>query len=76
MGQVTITLNGRTYSLACPDDEEERLHRLAAYVRGKLDELVEEFGQIGHERLMLMAALLIADEVLEREVGRERAEPE
>lgn len=63
MGQVTITLNGRTYSLACPDSEEERLHELVDHVRGKMDHLIGEFGQIGQDRLLLMSALLIADDL-------------
>lgn len=65
MGQVTITLNGRTYRLSCPDDEEERLNQLVEHVRGKIDQLASEFGQIGNERLMLMSALMIADELFD-----------
>ncbi|MCL4767891.1 MAG: cell division protein ZapA [Hyphomicrobiaceae bacterium] len=65
MGQVTVTLNGRTYRLRCEDGEEQRLFALAEHVRGKLDVLVKEFGQIGDDRLMLMSALLVADELLD-----------
>lgn len=65
MGQVTITLNGRTYRLSCPDDEEERLNQLVEHVRGKVDQLASEFGQIGNERLMLMSALMVADELFD-----------
>lgn len=65
MGQVSITLNGRTYGLACRDDEEERVQRLADYIRGKVEQLVDEFGQIGSDRLMLMSALMITDELFE-----------
>ena len=65
MGQVTITLNGRTYSLACRDNEEDRLQRLAEHLRGKMDQLISDFGQIGNERLMLMSALLITDELFD-----------
>lgn len=65
MGQVAVTLNGRTYRLRCGDGEEERLLSLAAHVRGRIDALVAEFGQAGDERLLLMAALLIADELLD-----------
>ena len=69
MGQVTITLNGRAYRLSCGDGEEERLHKLADHVREKIEKLISEFGQIGDDRLMLMSALLITDELLEaREV--------
>lgn len=70
MGQVTITLNGRTYRLSCADDEEERLHQLVEHVRGKVDQLASEFGQIGNERLMLMSALMVADELFDlRDAG-------
>jgi cell division protein ZapA len=63
MGQVTVTLNGRAYRLGCGDGEEERLIALADHVRSKLDTLVAQFGQAGNDRLLLMAALLIADEL-------------
>ena len=59
MGQVTVTLNGRTYRLRCGDGEEPRLLELADHVRGKVDELTRQFGQIGDERLLVLAALLI-----------------
>ncbi len=65
MGQVTITLNGRSYVLACRDDEEERLLALSEYVRTKIDKIIEDFGQIGNERILLMSALLITDELFE-----------
>jgi cell division protein ZapA len=65
MGQISITLNGRTYRLRCEDGEEERLLALGTHVRGHVDRLSREFGQIGDERLLLMAAVLIADELFE-----------
>lgn len=65
MGQVSITLNGRSYRLSCRDDEEERLGQLVEHLRAKVEQLTGEFGQIGNERLMLMSALLIADELFE-----------
>lgn len=63
MGQVTITLNGRTYRLKCGDGEEGRLLDLSGHVGGHIDRLVAEFGQIGDDRLLLMASLFIADEL-------------
>lgn len=65
MKQATITLNSRTYRLSCGEGEESRLQLLAQVVRQKLDTLVAEFGQVGDDRLLLMSALLIADELLE-----------
>lgn len=65
MGQVAVTLNGRTYRLRCGEGEEERLMQLAAHVRTQLEGLTAEFGQAGDERLLLMAALLITDELFD-----------
>ena len=65
MGQVTITLNGRTYRLRCGEGEEARLIELADVVRDKLQTLIDQFGQAGDDRLLLMSALLIADELVD-----------
>lgn len=65
MGQVTVTLNGRTYRLRCGDGDEPRLLQLAAYLEQRIDALAAEFGQVGDERLLLLAAFLIADELWE-----------
>lgn len=63
MGQVTVTVNGRTYRLRCGDGEEPRLIELATHISNRIDGLAAEFGQVGDERLLLMAALLVADEL-------------
>ncbi len=63
MGHVTVTLNSRTYRLRCGDGEESRLIELATQVKQRVDALAAEFGNVGDDRLLLMAALLIADEL-------------
>lgn len=65
MGQVAVTLNGRTYRLSCEPGEEARLTLLAAEVKARLDTLIGEFGNAGDDRLLLMAALTLADELLD-----------
>jgi cell division protein ZapA len=65
MGQVTVSLNGRSYRLRCGDGEEARLAELADYVGRRIDDLALEFGQFGDERLLLMVTLLLADEMLD-----------
>lgn len=73
MGQVIVTLNSRTYRLGCGDGEEARLQELSSYLAAKVDAIRTEVGQVGEDRLLVMAALLIADELFE---ARERsAEP-
>ena len=85
MGQVNITLNGRTYNLECDDGEEDHLIRLAGQMSENLQALKGRFGQVGDDRLLLMAGLMFADELAETrkrldelqsklaEIGRDRA---
>jgi cell division protein ZapA len=63
MAQVEITINGRDYRVACEDGQESHLANLAGYIDGKIGELVSQVGQIGDTRLMVMASLLVADEL-------------
>ena len=65
MAEVAITLNSRIYRLSCSDGEESRLHALSQVVEGKLSKLVAEFGQVGDDRLLLLSALQIADDLLD-----------
>lgn len=65
MGQVTVTLNGRSYRLLCDDGDEQRLLTLSTMLQEKLEALVSQFGQAGHDRLLVLAALLLADELLD-----------
>ncbi len=65
MAEVDITLNGREYSIACDDGQEDHLLRLGEYVDKKVAELVAEVGQVGDTRLLVMASLLIADDLAE-----------
>lgn len=63
MSQVEITINGRQYRVACEDGQETHLTNLAAYFDGKMTSLIDEVGQIGDTSLMVMAGLLVADEL-------------
>jgi len=65
MGQATITINGRTYRLKCGDGEEERVLALADIVRHRVDSLAGEFAAAGDGRLLLMTALMLADELMD-----------
>ena len=63
MPQVEITINGRQYRVACEDGQETHLTNLANYFDEKMTTLVQQVGQIGDTSLMVMAGLLIADEL-------------
>jgi cell division protein ZapA len=65
MAQVSVTIDNRKYRVACNEGEEERLAQLAAMIDGKIAELRASFGEIGDQRLVVMAALTIADNLTE-----------
>src|ERR1700690_1059046 len=65
MAQVTATIAGRQYRLACEDGQEEHLHLLAKDLDERIEELRKKFGEIGDTRLTVMAALMVADELSE-----------
>ena len=65
MAQVTVSIGGRSYRLACNEGEEAHLESLAGDVDAKLEAMHEAFGEIGDQRLMVMTALTFADECVE-----------
>lgn len=65
MGQVTVLINDRAYTVACGDGEEDHLKDLAAHINKHVSELSRDVGQVGETRLLLMASLMVADELAE-----------
>src|SRR5258708_23589910 len=66
MGQVSVTINGRQYRMACDDGQEDHLTRLAEDLDQRIEQLRTDFGEIGDMRLTVMAALIVADELSEQ----------
>ena len=65
MAHVTVTIAGRAYRMACDDGQEEHLSRLGQEVDARIDDLRKAFGEIGDQRLSVMAAITLADELSE-----------
>ncbi len=63
MPTVDITINGRTFTVQCGDNEELRVKRLAHYVDARVREQAAQYGQLGDARLLVLTSLLIADEL-------------
>ncbi|WP_135076210.1 cell division protein ZapA [Terasakiella sp. SH-1] len=66
MASVAITVNGRRYEIACEEGQEAQLARLGRYVDERVRQLAAAVGQLGDSRLMVMTALLLADELSEK----------
>jgi len=65
MAQVSVTINGRQYRMACEDGQENHLIKLAKNLDERIVELRGKFGQIGDARLIVMAAITVADDLAE-----------
>jgi cell division protein ZapA len=76
MGQVSVTINGRQYRMACDDGQEDYLTRLAEDLDQRIEQLRTDFGEIGDMRLTVMAALIVADELSEQGQRARRIEDE
>ncbi len=67
MAQVSVTINGKQYRMACDDGEEERLFGLANRFDGYIGDLRGSFGEIGDQRLTVMAGIMALDQLVEAE---------
>lgn len=65
MAQVNIEVNGRSYQVGCEDGQEAHLRDLAAIIDRQVRQVSADVGQLGETRLLLMSALLMADELAE-----------
>ncbi len=63
MPQISVSIDGKTYRMACADGEEQHLLGLGAGLDARVAQLRGSFGEIGDLRLMVMAALMVADEL-------------
>lgn len=63
MANVDVIVGGRQYALACRDGEEDQLRALARIVDAKAADLTLSIGELTETRLLLLSALLIADEL-------------
>jgi cell division protein ZapA len=66
---LDISLLGRSYRVACSDEEREALLQSVAYLEGKMGEIKKAGKVAGTERIAVMAALNIAHELLSMRLG-------
>lgn len=63
MAQVTIKINGYAYNIGCQDGEEAHLHAMAEQIEERVTRAKALGSQSGEARLLVMAALFMADEL-------------
>jgi cell division protein ZapA len=65
MAQVTLRINGYAYTIGCKDGEEKHLEAMGAEVGRRIDVVRASAGPSGESRMLVMAALLMADDIFE-----------
>jgi cell division protein ZapA len=63
MPKVTLSINGRPYDVTCDPGQEQHVMTLGRDIDERVGKLAESVGQVGDNRLLLMAALIISDEL-------------
>jgi len=63
MAQVTIRINGFSYAVSCEDGQEPHLEQMASEIDRRITSIKAIGGQSGEARLLVLAALLLADEL-------------
>ena len=76
MPSVQIAVNGRNYEVACDAGQEQHLRELARSLDGRIRQLIKSSGPASEGRLLLMAGLLIADELHEARIELDRLQSE
>lgn len=76
MPSVSVMINGKAYRMACDEGQEPHLLMLGERLNEAIDELRSSFGEIGDQRLIVMAAITMADQAAEAKRRLDRLEVE
>jgi cell division protein ZapA len=75
MAQVTIRINGYAYTVGCEDGQETHLEQMAAEIEQRITSIKSIGGQSGEARLLMLASLLLADELYDLRKAGQAAPP-
>ena len=67
MAHVSVIIDGKTYRMACKDGQEEHLRSLGQKMDEAIQTLKDGFGDVGDQRLAIMAGIMLADQLSENE---------
>ena len=65
MANVNIKFNGKDFLLSCDDGQEEHLEELLIHINQKFNNLKDDLGNIGENKLLLITSVQIMDEYFE-----------
>lgn len=65
MGEVTLSINGKTFGISCDDGQEDRLLSLSKYIDSRLRELASAGSASSEAHLLVLTNLVLADEIFD-----------
>ena len=65
MANITIKFNGKEFLLSCEDGQEEHLDELSLHLNNRFNNLKNDLGNIGENKLLLITSIKIMDEYFE-----------
>ena len=65
MANVSIKFNGKEFLLSCEDGQEEHLEELLIQINKKFNDLKNDLGNLGENKLLLITAVKVMDEYYE-----------
>ena len=65
MANVNINFNGKEFLLSCDDGQEDHLEELSIHLNKKFENLKNDLGNIGENKLLLITSIKIMDEYFE-----------
>ena len=67
MTELEISIGGRTFSVACDNEEQEKVKEAAALISEEADSIQNQLGRLPESKMLLLSALMIADRLVEVE---------
>ena len=78
MTELEISIGGRVFSIACDNDEQEKVKEAAALINEEADSIQSQLGRLPESKMLLLSALMIADRLVdvetESKVFKEKSE--
>ena len=65
MANVSIKFNGKEFLLSCEDGQEEHLEELLIQINQKFNNLKNDLGNLGENKILLITAVKVMDEYFE-----------
>ena len=67
MTELEISIGGRSFSVACDNEEQEKVRQAAALINEEADAIQTQLGRLPESKMLLLSALMIADRLADLE---------